>query len=50
VGLLESVGLRLLITVAVVLPLKAEHLHKAVAVGRASKEEYLHITVVVGGL
>jgi len=32
-----------------VVPLKAEYLHNAVAVGRPCKAEYLHITVVVGG-
>ena len=30
-------------------PLKAEYLHNAVAVGRPCKAEYLHTTVVVGG-
>jgi len=37
------------ITVAIVVPLKAECLHNAVAVGRPCKAEYLHTSVVVRG-
>jgi len=32
-----------------VVPLNAEHLHKAAAVGGRCETEYLHITVIVGG-
>jgi len=37
------------ITVAIVVPLKAEYLHNEVAVGHPCKAEYLHFTVVVQG-